>query len=262
MRNCVKRAAMVCRGSRLLPAGRQRRPYRMGPHQPMKRAVVLLSGGIDSATTLAIAIAEGYEAYVLSVDYGQRHQIEIEAAGRVANSLGAKEHRVAKMDLRIFGGSALTDDVDVPQRRSETEIGHGIPVTYVPARNTIFLAYALAWAEVISAADIFLGVNAIDYSGYPDCRPEFIETFETVANLGTKAGLEGRRFQIHTPLIKLSKAEIIRKAVELGVDLSLTHSCYDPSPKGLACGECDSCLLRLKGFHEAGIEDPIRYVKK
>jgi len=228
----------------------------------MKPAVVLLSGGIDSTTTLAIALAEGYEAYALSFEYGQRHQIETETARRVADSLGAKEHRIAKIDLRVFGGSALTDDVDVPKKRSETEIAHGIPVTYVPARNTIFLAYALAWAEVISAADIFLGVNAIDYSGYPDCRPEFIEAFETVANVGTKAGVEGGRFHIHTPLIKFSKAEIIRKAVELEVDLSLTHSCYDPSPEGLACGQCDSCLLLLKGFREAGIKDPIRYAKK
>jgi exsB protein len=228
----------------------------------MKPAVVLLSGGIDSTTTLAIAIAEGFEAYALSFDYGQRHQIETEAAHRVADSLGVKEHRIAKIDLRVFGGSALTDDVDVPKRRSEPEIGHGIPVTYVPARNTIFLAYALAWAETISANDIFLGVNAIDYSGYPDCRPEFIEAFQTLANLATKAGVEGTRFQIHTPLIKFSKAEIIRKAVELGVGLSLTRSCYDPSPEGLACGECDSCLLRLKGFREAGIKDPIRYAKE
>jgi 7-cyano-7-deazaguanine synthase len=228
----------------------------------MKRAVVLLSGGVDSTTTLAIAIAEGYEAYALSFDYGQRHQIEVDAACRVANSLGAKEHRVAKIDMRIFGGSALTDDLDVPKKRSETEIAHGIPVTYVPARNIIFLAHALAWAEVISAADIFLGINAIDYSGYPDCRPEFIEAFETLANLGTKAGVEGARFRVHAPLIKFSKAEIIRKASQLNVDLSLTHSCYDPSPEGLACGECDSCLLRLKGFREAGIEDPIRYWKE
>ena len=228
----------------------------------MKRAVVLLSGGIDSTTTLAIAIAEGYEAYALSFDYGQRHQIEVEAARRVANSLGAKERRVAKIDMRIFGGSALTDDIDVPKKRSEAEIGHGIPLTYVPARNTIFLAYALAWAEVVPANDIFIGINAIDYSGYPDCRPEFIEAFETLASLGTKAGVEGRHFQIHTPLIKFSKAKIIRKAVELGVDLSLTHSCYDPSPEGLACAECDSCLLRLKGFREAGMKDPVRYAKK
>ena len=228
----------------------------------MKRAVVLLSGGIDSTTTLAIAIAEGYEAYALSFDYGQRHQIETEAAQRVANSLGVKEHRVAKIDMRIFGGSALTDDIAVPKQRSRKEIAHGIPVTYVPARNTIFLAYALGWAEVVGASDILLGVNAIDYSGYPDCRPAFIEAFEILANLGTKAGVEGRRFQIHTPLIKFSKAEIVRKAIELGVDLSLTHSCYDPTPEGLACGECDSCLLRLKGFREAGLRDPIRYANK
>jgi len=228
----------------------------------MKRAVVLLSGGIDSTTTLAIAITEGYEAYALSFDYGQRHQIETQAFRRVARSLGAKEHRITKIDLRVFGGSALTDDMDVPKQRSEKEIAHGIPVTYVPARNTIFLAYALAWAEVIGAADIFLGVNAIDYSGYPDCRPEFIEAFENLANLGTKAGVEGTRFQIHTPLIKFSKAEIIREAIKLGVDLSLTHSCYDPTPEGLACGECDSCVLRLKGFREAGLKDPVRYVKK
>ena len=225
----------------------------------MKRSFVLLSGGIDSATTLAIAIAEGYETYALSFDYGQRHQIETKAARRIANSLGAREHRIAKIDLRVFGGSALTDDVAVPKQRLETEIAHGIPVTYVPARNTIFLAYALAWAEVIPANDIFLGVNAIDYSGYPDCRPEFIAAFENLANVGTKAGVEGRRFKIHTPLIKFSKTDIIRKAVDLGVDLSLTHSCYDPTPEDLACGECDSCLLRLKGFREAGITDPIRY---
>jgi 7-cyano-7-deazaguanine synthase len=224
-------------------------------------AVILLSGGIDSTTTLAIAIAEGYEAYTLSFNYGQRHQIETETARRVADSLGAKAHRLAKIDLRVFGGSALTDDVDVPKQRPESEIAHGIPITYVPARNTIFLAYALALAEVIPASDIFLGVNAIDYSGYPDCRPEFIEAFENLANLGTKAGVEGRRFQIHTPLIKFSKAEIIRKAVEFGVDLSMTHSCYDPLPQGLACGECDSCLLRLKGFREARLKDPIRYKK-
>src|ERR1043166_5762403 len=228
----------------------------------MKRAVALLSGGIDSTTTLAMAIADAYEAYALSFDYGQRNQIETEAAHRVANSLGAKEHRVAKIDLRVFGGSALTDEIDVPKQRSEKEIAHGVPVTYVPARNIIFLAYALAWAEVIQANDIFLGVNAIDYSGYPDCRPEFIEAFENLANIGTKAGVEGRHFQIHTPLIKFSKAAIIRKAVELGADLSLTHSCYDPSPEGVACGECDSCLLRLKGFREVGIKDPIRYAKK
>jgi 7-cyano-7-deazaguanine synthase len=230
-------------------------------NQP-RPAVVLLSGGIDSTTTLAIAIAEGYETYALSFDYGQRHQIETEAARRVADSLGVKEHCIAKLDLGIFGGSALTTSIDVPKQRSEQEIADEIPVTYVPARNTIFLAYALAWAEVIQADDIFIGVNAIDYSGYPDCRPKFIEAFENLANVGTKAGVEGRRFQIHTPLIKRSKADIIRKAVDLSVDLSLTHSCYDPTPEGLACGECDSCLLRLKGFREAGVTDPIRYAKK
>src|SRR5207253_6954543 len=228
----------------------------------MRPAVVILSVGIDSTTTLTIALAEGYEAYALSFNYGQRHQIETDAARCVAKSLGAKEHRIAKIDLRVFGGSALTDNIDVPKQRSETEIAHGIPVTYVPARNTIFLAYALAWAEVISANHIFLGVNAIDYSGYPDCRPEFIKAFQTLANVGTKAGIEGARLQIHTPLITLSKSEIIGKASELGVDLGLTHSCYDPSQEGLACGQCDSCLLRLKGFREAGIEDPIPYAKK
>lgn len=228
----------------------------------MKRAIVLLSGGIDSTTTLAIAVAERFEAYALSFEYGQRHHIEMQAARRVADSLGAKEHRIARIDLRIFGNSALTSDIDVPKKRSESHIPHRIPVTYVPARNTIFLAYALAWAEVLPASDIFLGVNAVDYSGYPDCRPEFVKAFETVANVGTKAGAEGRRFQIHTPLIELSKAEIIRKAVELGVDLSVTHSCYDPSSEGFACGECDSCLLRLKGFRHAGLKDPIRYAAK
>jgi 7-cyano-7-deazaguanine synthase len=228
----------------------------------MKPAVVLLSGGLDSTTTLATAIAEGYETCALSFEYGQRHKIEIDAARRIARALRAKEHRVAKIDMRIFGGSALTDDVDVPKKRSAAEIGHGIPVTYVPARNTIFLSYALALAEVISSTDIFIGVNAIDCSGYPDCRPEFIAAFEALANLGTKAGVQGAHFRIHAPLIKFSKAEIIRKAIELDVDLALTHSCYDPSPDGVACGECDSCLLRLKGFREAGVEDPIPYASK
>jgi 7-cyano-7-deazaguanine synthase len=228
----------------------------------MKRAVVLLSGGLDSTTTLATTITEGYETYALSFEYGQRHKIELDAARRIARALGAKEHRVAKIDMRIFGGSALTDDVDVPKKRSATEIGHGIPVTYVPARNTIFLSYALALAETVGARDIFIGANAIDYSGYPDCRSEFVAAFETLANLATKAGVEGARFRIHAPLIKFSKAEIIRKALEFDVDLALTHSCYDPSPEGIACGECDSCLLRLKGFREAGLEDPIRYSNK
>ena len=225
----------------------------------MKHAVVLLSGGLDSATAMALAKSQGYEAYALSFDYGQRHLFELEAAGRVANSLGAKEHRVVKIDNGIFGGSALTDGVDVPKKRSENEIGAGIPVTYVPARNTIFLAHALAWAETIPAGHIFIGANAIDYSGYPDCRPEFIALFETLANIGTKAGTEGARFQIHAPLIKFSKAQIIRKALELDVDLSLTRSCYDPAPDGRACGQCDSCQLRLKGFREAGVADPIKY---
>jgi 7-cyano-7-deazaguanine synthase len=225
----------------------------------MKRAVVLLSGGLDSTTAFAIAVAQAYEVYALSFDYGQRHKIELEAARKIAKSLGAKTHRVVKVDNSIFAGSALTNDVDVPKERSEEEVSAGIPVTYVPARNTIFLSHALAWAETIPAGHIFLGVNAIDYSGYPDCRPEFIAMFEMLANLGTKAGVEGMRFQIHTPLIKMSKAQIIQKAVELDVDLALTHSCYDPAPDGRACGQCDSCQLRRKGFREAGVIDPIRY---
>src|SRR5947207_10712553 len=214
----------------------------------MKHAVVLLSGGLDSATTLAIARSQGYETYALSFDYGQRHRQELDAARKIAKSLAAKEHRIIKIDNQIFSGSALTDDIDVPKKRSEKEIGTGIPVTYVPARNTIFLAHALGWAEVIGVGHIFLGVNAIDYSGYPDCRPEFIALFETLANIGTKAGIEGHRFQIHAPLSKFCKADIIRKARELDVDLALTHSCYDPAPDGLACGLCDSYQLRLKGF--------------
>ena len=228
----------------------------------MKHAVVLLSGGIDSATTLAIALSQEYECFAISFDYGQRHRIELQAAQRIARSLGAKEHRIVKIDNQIFAGSALTDDdVDIPKQRSDEEIGRGIPVTYVPARNTIFLAHALAWAEVKSAGHIFIGANAIDYSGYPDCRLEFIMFFETLANVATIAGVEGRRFQIHAPLIKLSKADIIRKALELNVDLSLTHSCYDPAPDGRACGECDSCLLRLKAFREIGAPDPRAYAR-
>ena len=225
----------------------------------MKHAVVLLSGGLDSTTTLAIAIAQGFEVHALSFDYGQRHALELEAAQRVANSLRAKEHRVVKIDHAIFAGSALTGDGDIPKNRSEKQIGTGIPITYVPARNTIFLSYALAWAEVLRAMDIFIGVNALDYSGYPDCRPEFIATFEKMANIATKTGVEGSRFKIHTPLIELSKAEIIRRAIELDVDLSLTHSCYDPTPDGRACGLCDSCQLRRKGFREARVNDPIAY---
>jgi 7-cyano-7-deazaguanine synthase len=228
----------------------------------MKHAVVLLSGGLDSATALAIARSQGYETYALSFDYGQRHRIEIEAARKIAKKMGAKEHRVAKIDNSIFRGSALTNAGKIPKARSEKEIGAGIPATYVPARNTIFLAHALAWAETIPAGHIFIGANAIDYSGYPDCRPEFIAIFETLANLGTKAGVEGMRFQIHAPLIKMSKAQIIQKAVELDVDLALTHSCYDPQPGGRACGQCDSCQLRKKGFREAGVTDPIAYANK
>ncbi len=230
--------------------------------EAQKRAVVLLSGGLDSATVLAIARSQGYEAYALSFSYGQRHLWELEAAKSVAASLGAAQHRIAQIDLRVFGGSALTADIAVPKGRATEEMAHGIPVTYVPARNTIFLSFALAWAEVIGANDIFIGVNALDYSGYPDCRPEFIEAFERMANLATKAGVEGRqRLEIHTPLIALTKAQIIAKGIELGVDYSHTSSCYDPSPAGEPCGECDSCLLRQKGFRENGIEDPLRYRK-
>ena len=225
----------------------------------MKRAVVLLSGGLDSSTTVAICRDEGYEIYALSFRYGQRHEREIAAATKIAIALGVREHRVAEIDLRIFGGSALTDMIDVPKNRAESEIAAGIPITYVPARNTIFLSYALAWAEVLGAPDIFIGINALDYSGYPDCRPEFITAFENLANLATKSGVEGQRFRIHAPLISLSKAEIIRRGTELGVDFSLTHSCYDPTADGRACGRCDSCQIRLKGFHAAGLQDPIAY---
>jgi 7-cyano-7-deazaguanine synthase len=225
-----------------------------------KKAVVLLSGGLDSATVLAIARGQGYELYALSFSYGQRHVIELDAARRVAASIGVADHRIAAIDLRVFGGSALTADIDVPKGRGTDEMSHGIPITYVPARNTIFLAFALAWAEVLGSSDIFIGVNALDYSGYPDCRPEFIQAFEEMANLATKAGVEGRQaLRVHTPLIALTKAEIIRKGIEMGVDYSLTSSCYDPSPTGEPCGECDSCLLRRKGFHENGLEDPLQY---
>jgi 7-cyano-7-deazaguanine synthase len=225
----------------------------------MKRAVVLLSGGLDSATVLAVSRAEGFEPHVLSFRYGQRHHHELAAAARVADSLGAAEHRIAEIDLRLFGGSALTEEIEVPKNRSEAEMSAEIPVTYVPARNTIFLSYALAYAETIRASDIFLGVNAIDYSGYPDCRPEFIDAFEQLANLATRAGTEGARFKIHAPLLRLTKAEIIRLGMSLGADYSLTHSCYDPTPDGLACGECDSCQLRLRGFRAAGLKDPVAY---
>ncbi|HMJ04728.1 MAG TPA: 7-cyano-7-deazaguanine synthase QueC [Chthoniobacterales bacterium] len=225
----------------------------------MNLAVVLVSGGLDSAVTLACALADGFETHALSFDYGQRHRVELESARRVVESLGAADHRVAQIDLRVFGGSALTDNIAVPQGRSAHEMSHGIPITYVPARNTIFLSYALGWAEVLGASDIFLGVNAVDYSGYPDCRPEFLRAFEELAAVATKAGVNGTRVTVHAPLLQLSKSDIIRKGIELGVDLSLTHSCYDPSPEGVACGRCDSCQLRLKGFEEAGLTDPIRY---
>jgi 7-cyano-7-deazaguanine synthase len=228
-----------------------------------KKSVVLLSGGLDSATVLAIARSEGYELNALSFSYGQRHLWELEAAKRVAKSIGVAQHRTATIDLRVFGGSALTDDIAVPKGRATDEMSHGIPVTYVPARNTIFLSFALAWAEVLGSSDVFIGVNALDYSGYPDCRPEFIEAYEKMANFATKAGVEGRQhLKIHTPLIALSKAQIIAKGIELGVDYSLTSSCYDPSPAGEPCGQCDSCMLRQKGFRENGMEDPLYYRAK
>lgn len=228
----------------------------------VKKAVVLSSGGVDSTTVLALARSEGFEIYSLSFNYGQRHALELVAARSVARALGAKEHLIIDLDLTRIGGSALTDSTPVPKGRPEAEMLRGIPVTYVPARNTIFLSLALAWAEVLEAADIFIGVNAIDYSGYPDCRPEYIEAFERMANLATKAGVEGRlRIKIRTPLIARSKADILRLGQSLGVDYSLTHSCYDPAPDGGACGECDSCLLRKKGFEEAGMADPTRYTE-
>jgi len=225
-----------------------------------KIAVILSSGGIDSTTTMAIARSEGYEIYSLSFRYGQRHVMELEAAKRVAEALGARKHLVIDVDLAKIGGSALTDDIAVPKGRSEGDIQNEIPITYVPARNTIFLSYALAWAEVLGASDIFIGVNAIDFSGYPDCRPEYIQAFERMANLATKAGVEGKtKIRIKTPLISMTKAEIILKGIELGIDYGITHSCYDPSPEGKACGQCDSCLLRRKGFKEAGVTDPAEY---
>jgi 7-cyano-7-deazaguanine synthase len=228
-----------------------------------RKAIVLSSGGIDSTTAMAIARHEGYEIYSLTFDYGQRHRIEVDAARRVAGALGAKEHLVIHTELGKIGGSALTADIEVPKGRTGDEMRQSIPVTYVPARNTLFLSYALAWAEVLGASDIFIGVNAIDYSGYPDCRPEYIEAFERMANLATKAAVEGKtHLRIRTPLIDLTKAEIIKKGISLGVDYSLTHSCYDPSEDGAACGECDSCLMRRKGFRDAGFADPTRYETK
>jgi 7-cyano-7-deazaguanine synthase len=224
----------------------------------VKKAVVLLSGGIDSTTALAVAKAEGFEPYALSFRYGQRHKVELESAARVAKAMGVTEYVVADIDLRRFGGSALTSDIAVPKDRSGDEMAQGIPITYVPARNTIFLSFALGWAEVLETNDIVIGVNALDYSGYPDCRPEYIAAYERMANLATKAGVEGRQaLKIHTPLINLTKAEIIRKGTALGVDYALTSSCYDPGEDGRPCGQCDSCQLRAKGFAEAGIPDPL-----
>ena len=226
----------------------------------MSRAVVLVSGGLDSATALAVARRDGHDAYALTFRYGQRHEVEIEAARRVARAGGVRDHAVVDIDLRLFGGSALTADIEVPKHESVAGIGGGIPVTYVPARNTIFLSFALAWAETLGARDIYIGVNALDYSGYPDCRPEYIEAFERMANLATRAGVEGTApVKIRTPLIALTKAEIIQLGRSLGVDYSMTTSCYDPAPDGAACGHCDACLLRLKGFSEAGLGDPVRY---
>ena len=225
------------------------------------KAVCLLSGGLDSTTCLAVARRRGYECYTLAFDYGQRHRVELLAAERVSKKLGAAQHLVMPLNLRLFGGSALTADIAVPKGRDGEAIAHGIPVTYVPARNTIFLSFGLAWAEVLGASDIFIGVNAIDYSGYPDCRPEFIEAYSKMANLATAAGVEGRTsIRIHTPLQELSKADIVRLGTDLGVDFSLTHSCYDPDVDGRPCGRCDSCQLRKKGFQEAGLEDPLDYL--
>ena len=227
----------------------------------MKKAVALASGGLDSSTVLAIAQKQGFEVHALSFDYGQRHRRELEAAGKIVQALGVKEHIIARIDLRAFGGSALTSAIEVPKNRNIEDLPAEIPVTYVPARNTIFLSFALAWCEVLQAQDIFIGVNAVDYSGYPDCRPEYLRAFERLANLATKAGVEGAaRYTIHAPLLHMSKAQIIRAGAEAGVDFSLTHSCYDPSPEGLACGACDSCVLRRRGFQEAGIPDPTRYL--
>ena len=222
----------------------------------MKRAVVLLSGGLDSTTTFALAKAKGFDVYALSVDYGQRHRVELERAAIIAKALGAVEHRTVKLDLRQIGGSALTADLAVPKDRTDADMNQGIPITYVPARNTMLLGLALGYAEVVGSFDLFIGVNVLDFSGYPDCRPEFLTAFENLANLATKAGVEGGRFRVHAPLLKLTKAEIIREGVRLGVDYSQTLSCYDPDAGGRACGHCDSCLLRKKGFAEAGVDDP------
>ncbi|MEK7710607.1 MAG: 7-cyano-7-deazaguanine synthase QueC [Planctomycetota bacterium] len=227
----------------------------------IRPAIVLLSGGLDSATTAAVARERGFGLHALTFDYGQRPVYEVAAARRVGAALGVAEHLVERIDLRVFGGSALTDQIAVPKPGEVARIGGGIPVTYVPARNTIFLAFALAFAEARGASDIFIGVNAIDYSGYPDCRPEFVEAFQRLADVATKAGVNGERFTIHAPLIQMSKADIIREGARLGVDFSLTHSCYDPPKQGVACGQCDSCVLRLEGFRQAGLIDPICYAE-
>ena len=226
----------------------------------MQKAVILLSGGLDSATCIALSKQNGFEPYALSFRYGQRHEFEIDSASAVAKSLGVKEHVISNIDLRAFGGSALTDDIDVPKDRDEAFFSNDIPITYVPARNTIFLSFSLAYAEVLNASDIFIGVNALDYSGYPDCRPEYISSFQNMANLATKSGIEGKsHIKIHTPLINLTKSEIIRLGIEMDVDYSLTHSCYDPKEDGAACSHCDSCQIRLKGIEEAGLIDPLTY---
>ncbi len=227
---------------------------------PLRKAVCLLSGGLDSSTVLAYATKEKYECYAISFDYGQRHKVELEASRRVASKLRARDHRIVAIDLRAFGRSALTDDIPVPKRQTPQEVSATIPVTYVPARNTVFLSFALAWAEVLGAFDIFLGVNAIDYSGYPDCRPEYLEAYERMANLATKAGVEeSARIRIHAPLVRMTKAEIVQLAADLGVPFADTHSCYDPDPAGRPCGSCDSCLLRRKGFADAGVADGLVY---
>jgi len=242
----------------MAPVAYHRDPRHNDRVSDARKASILLSGGLDSATVLAIARADGFECHCLTVDYGQRHRVEIEAAVGVADALGAESHRVLTLDLRAIGGSALTDEIAVPHGDNPGD--DGVPVTYVPARNTVLLALLLGHAEVIGAVDLFIGANAVDYSGYPDCRPRFLEAFAALANLATVAGTEyGARFRVHAPLLELTKAEIIRRGVALGVDYSLTHSCYDPAPTGLACGDCDSCTLRRRGFIEAGIEDPTRY---
>ncbi len=227
----------------------------------MKQAVVLVSGGIDSSTVLALARGQGWEVFALSFDYGQRHRFELEAARKIVSAVGAKAHKVLTIDLRAFGASALTGSIPVPKNRSLDQLAVGIPETYVPARNTIFLSFALGWCEALGASDIFVGVNAVDYSGYPDCRPEFLEAFERLASVATKAGVENEvSYRVHAPLLHMGKAEIIRAGIDAGVDFSLTHSCYDPTPEGICCGKCDSCIIRQKGFQEASIPDPTHYV--